>query len=241
MVDEHGDRIQGRDHIRDVFDAMFQDRAGAKISIEVESLRMLGPDAAKEEGRTRLTLAGGEPEIARRYTVLYVRQDGHWLHSSVREEIDRRVTAHDRLKELEWLTGDWIDESADSTVDVRCRWSEDGNFLLRDFRIHVQGKTVLSVSQRIGWDPLTRRIKSWVFDSEGGHGEEAWSRQGDTWIVKASGVQPDGRVATATFILTRVNAGSARWMSRDRTIDGRVVPEHEEYTLVRRAPRPGKR
>ena len=39
------------------------------------------------------------------------------------------------------------------------------------FVIHVQGKPVMNVTQRIGWDPLTKQIKSWVFDSDGGYGD----------------------------------------------------------------------
>ena len=33
------------------------------------------------------------------------------------------------------------------------------------------GMPVLSGTQRIGWDPLNRQFKTWIFDSEGGHAE----------------------------------------------------------------------
>lgn len=241
MIDEHGDRIQGRDHIREVFSTLFKDRAGVKITTFVDSVRFLGSDAAKEDGRSRLVFPGTEPAINRRYTVLYVKQDGRWLHSSVREELDPTNTPHDRLKELEWMNGDWIDESADSTVTARCRWSDDQNFLLRDFEVFVQGKLSMRVSQRIGWDPLTKQIKSWVFDSEGGHGEGSWSREGNSWIIKATGVLPDGRIASGTHEITRINPTTARWISRDRTVAGQIFPEHEEYVLVRKPPVPKAR
>ena len=47
--------------------------------------------------------------------------------------------------------------------------------------------------QRIGWDPLARQFKSWVFDSQGGFGEGEFSHDGDAWLIKARGVRSDGR------------------------------------------------
>ena len=60
----------------------------------------------------------------------------------------------------------------------------------------------MTVNQRIGWDPLTKQIKSWVFDSEGGYGDEFWTRKGNQWVIKSTGVLPDGRTASATHVLT---------------------------------------
>ena len=85
------------------------------------------------------------------------------------------------------MIGDWVDEGPDSEVRVNCRWSEDGNFLVRSFTVKQQGKPVMTVSQRIGWDPLARQIRSWEFDSEGGFGEGTWSRDGERWVDQAHG------------------------------------------------------
>ena len=61
---------------------------------------------------------------------------------------------------------------------------------------------MMTVNQRIGWDPLTKQIKSWVFDSEGGYGDALWTRKGNQWVIKSTGVLPDGRTASATHVLT---------------------------------------
>jgi uncharacterized protein (TIGR02246 family) len=238
VIDEHGDRIQGRPVIQDLYSSVFQERPGATIRVSIDSLRFLGPDVAKEEGQTRVKPAGKEPETLRHYTVLYVKQGGRWLHSSVREEHATGVLHHERLKDLEWLVGEWLDQSSDSTVHLTCRWSEDKNFLLRDFTIHFQGQAVMTVSQRIGWDPLTKQVKSWVFDSEGGYGDALWARTGDRWIIKSSGVLPDGRIATATNVLTRVGPNTARWTSTERTLGAEGVVEPAEYVMVRKPPQP---
>src|SRR5439155_3039751 len=142
------------------FAETFAASPGVRIALEIGAIRFLNPDAAKEEGRTLVTPAKGSP-VSRPYTVLFVRRDGRWLISSVREEPDLLVRLHDRLKDLEWMIGEWVDEGSDSVVRVKCRWSEDQNFLIRSFTVKLQGKPVMTVSQRIGWDPLARQIRSW--------------------------------------------------------------------------------
>jgi hypothetical protein len=74
---------------------------------------------------------------------------------------------------------------------------------------------VFSGVQRIGWDPIARRIKSWTFDSNGGYGDGQWSKQGDTWVVQASGVLPDGRTTTSTNFYHRDSADGCTWKSVD--------------------------
>ena len=106
VVDEQGERTEGRAAIRAQLAASFAGNPGTTIAIQVDSLRFLGPDTALEEGRTTITPAGsaGTPEITR-FTVVYVKKDGQWLQSAVRDELAQDLTPHDRLKELEWLVG----------------------------------------------------------------------------------------------------------------------------------------
>jgi uncharacterized protein (TIGR02246 family) len=241
MIDEDGERLRGRPMIEDVFRAMFKDRPGASIKIAPASLRFLGPDVAQEEGQTVVTVPGNPAPTTRHYTVLFVKQANRWIYSSVREEAVKALSHHQRLLELGWLVGEWVDESPDSVVRTTCKWTEDQNFLLRDFTVNVQGKPVMTVTERIGWDPSTRQIKSWVFDSEGGHGSGLWSRNGNEWVIKSTGVLPDGRTATATHVLTQVGPQSARWSSIERTVGDRVVADHADYVMVRRPPQPQTR
>ena len=55
VVDEQGERTEGRAAIRDQLAASFADNPGSTIAIEVDALRFLGPDTAIEEGRTTIT------------------------------------------------------------------------------------------------------------------------------------------------------------------------------------------
>ena len=241
VVDEFGERTLGRGAIRAGLAASFVGSPGSTIEIRVDSLRFLGPDTALEEGRTLITPAkSGELPEKTRFTVVYVRKNGQWLQSVVRDETDHDLSPHDRLKALEWLVGDWINESQDAIVNTSCKWSDDGNFLVRDFTMKTQGQPVLSGTQRIGWDAVKCQFKTWVFDSEGGFAEGYWTRDGDRWLIKTEGVRQDGKPASATNIVTRLGKDRIGWQSVDRTLGGDAIAGINEFTLVRKPPQPVK-
>ena len=104
--------------------------------------------------------------------------------------------------------------------------------------VQIEGKPALSGSQRIGYDPLTKQIKSWVFDNDGGHGEGDWTRQGDQWIIKARGVLRDGKVATATHVITYLSKDMILWKTMDRTVGSDTMAEAIEFVMVRKPPAP---
>ena len=240
VIEATGESYQGRELIERSFAETFAASRGAKIAFEIGAIRLLTPDAAKEEGRSVVSPTEGAP-IARNYTVLYVRRDGHWLISSVREDFDPTVRPRDRLKDLDWMIGEWVDEGSDSVVRVDCRRSEDENFLIRSFSIKRQGKPVMTVTQRIGWDPLARQFRSWEFDSEGGFGEGRWGRDGGRWVIKHTGTRPEGTTASATNIMVRERPDLVRWVSIDRVVGDQPVPDEEPYVLVRVPPSPGSK
>jgi uncharacterized protein (TIGR02246 family) len=237
VVEADGPRYRGRDLIEKGLADTFAASKGAKIAFEIEAIRFPNPDVAEEEGRSVVTPEKGAP-VSRLYTVLYVKRDGHWLISGVREEPDPLVRPHDRLKDLEWMVGEWVDEAPDSVARFDCRWSEDGNFLIRSFTLKWAGKSVMTGTQRIGWDPLARQFRSWEFDSEGGFGEGRWSRDGDRWVVKHTAVRPEGTTVSATNIMTRVRPDMVRWVSIDRVLGDESVPVDDAYVLVRVPPPP---
>jgi uncharacterized protein (TIGR02246 family) len=235
-ADEHGNLIRGTKSITENFAA----KPGGKMEVEIDSIRLLTPDVAKEEGRCTIKPGGSAPPEVSRYTVLYIRKDGKWLQSLVREHAEEALSPHDRLKELEWMLGEWVDEGEGSVILTSCRWSEDQNFLLRRYSVQIQGKIASTGTQRIGWDPVTNSFKSWVFDNQGGYSEGVWSRDGQRWVVKTSGPLRDGKISTETNIITPVNKDMARWKSVDRTVSGIVLPDTPEFVLVRKPPQPQK-
>jgi uncharacterized protein (TIGR02246 family) len=241
VIDEQGARTEGRTAIRDQYTATFADNPGSTIAIAVDSLRFLAPETALEEGRTTIKPAkGGEAPETTRFTAVYVKVNGKWLQSAVRDELSHDLTPHDRLKELEWLVGDWVNESQDAVVQTTCKWAVGGNFLDREFTMKTRGRPVLSGTQRIGWDPLKRQFKTWIFDSEGGHGEGYWTRNGNEYVIKIEGVRQDGQPVSATNIVTRLTKDRIGWKSVERTLGGSAIAGVDEFVIVRTPPEVGK-
>ncbi len=134
------------------------------------------------------------------------------------------------------MVGDWSDEvSPQNGLSVRstCDWTANRAFLIRKFK--VEGPDVLRLgTEIIGWDPRGQRVRSWVFDSDGGFGENVWMRDGNRWLVRYSGTRPDGSDASATNVLTIVDADTVMVRSKDRTAGGERQPDVPEVTLKRR-------
>jgi uncharacterized protein (TIGR02246 family) len=237
VVEADGKRYRGRALVEERLAATFAASPGVKLALSADSIQILSPDVAKEEGRTTVTHARGAPET-RRHTALLVRRDGRWLISSIREEPEPAVPPQERLKDLEWLVGEWVDQGSDAHVRVSCAWSEDRNFLVRTFRVNMQGKPALTIYQRIGWDPLAKQFRSWEFDSEGGYGEGRWSHDGDRWIIRHSGVRPEGVVGSATHVMIRERSDLVRWASLDRSVGDQAEPTEQNYVMVRVPPAP---
>ena len=171
--------------------------------------------------------------------MIHVKRDGKWQMVLARDEEGPTTPAHERLQPLAWLVGEWVDDDGSAVVVSSCRWSEDGNFLLQDFKLELNGRDAMDVSQRIGWDPLAKQIHSWVFDSEGGYGESLWTRDGNDWIIKATGVRPDGTTASATNLLTRTGTDGYVWRSTNRIVAGEPRPPMA-VKVVRKPPQPEK-
>lgn len=175
------------------------------------------------------------------FSSLLVKQaNGNWLFASIRSEGEGTdPSPHAQLKRLEWLIGEWVDESDESTMHTKTGWSEDGNFLLSDFTIHVAGRKTMSGTQRIGWDGSLDKFKSWVFDSEGGHSEGIWTEIEDRWVVKATGVNSAGDACSATHTYELARPDTFLFSVTDRIIGDETAPDFTA-TVVRRPPEPEK-
>jgi uncharacterized protein (TIGR02246 family) len=235
IVDKEGNAAEGREAIAQTFADLFAATPQKRIEVFVDSIRFVGADLAMEVGSTKETPAPNEPPEYDRYTVLHVKRDGKWQMALARDEEGPAPTCHEELRPLAWLVGEWVDDGGSTVVLSSCRWSEDGSFLLQDFKLRVNGEDAMNVTQRIGWDPVAKRIRSWVFDSEGGFGESVWTRNDDGWIIKATGVRPDGTTASATNVLIPTGTDGYVWRSTDRVVADEPQPGLE-VKVVRKPP-----
>jgi uncharacterized protein (TIGR02246 family) len=238
IVGPDGSITEGRPAIERRYREAFESDPDAKIEVTSESVRLLAPDVVLEEGRAAIR-SGDTTTKAGRYHALYVRRNGRWLQSSIYDFSDEpaKLTPADRLKDLEWLLGDWIDERDEAVVQTSCHWDSTRAYLIRDFELRLAGRAALSGTQRIGWDPSTEQFRSWVFDSEGGFSEGRWTRDGERWVIKNDGVVPDGRVVTATNSILREGKDRIHWSTTDRTLGGQAIEDDAEVILVRKPPK----
>jgi uncharacterized protein (TIGR02246 family) len=239
LIDDAGVVHKGAEAIKDAFGRFFEKFPGATSTMTADSVWLVGPSLAIEEGQ-RVVSTKDSRAAASRYTLVLMKQEGKWRIASAREvEDDASLSPHDRLQPLAWLVGDWVDEGSDAVVRISCKWSEDKNYLLMDFLAQVQGKPALKSEQRLGWDPLSQKVKSWVFDSDGGHGEGVWSLVDGRWVIKSTAVMPDGTTGSATIVIER--AGNDRYTMKgfDRIRGDEAEPDFE-ITIVRTPPAPAK-
>lgn len=236
-----GKKIQGRAAIEQALTAMFGELKGLKIEVSSPTVRLVTGDVAIEEG-TVTVVRPGEAPAASTYIAVHVKKDGNWKLDSVREtEIPTDEFARDGLDQLDWMVGEWVDNGETSTVETKVAWTKNGAFLSSSFRVATSDEDDLEGTQVIGWDPVSRTIRSWLFDSDGGFGQGVWTRSGDRWIVSFSHTLPDGSQASATNIYKYVDENAYTWQSVERRLDGESLPDIKEVKVLRAAkatPRP---
>ena len=225
IVSEDGQSTQGREKIEQAFAEIFKAHPKSHMEVATGSVRFIGPDLAIESGTATVTRGADEPVERSPYSVVYVKQDGKWLTASARDLPDEASTPEEQLKQLQWLIGDWVDESPKALVVTSYRWTDNHCYIVGEFKAKVGGRPLMIGTQRIGWDPLAKTIRSWVFDSEGGFGEGIWTQEGNRWIVEKTGVTREGKVAWATNIITHVSKDRMTWQQRDRIVGGEKSPE----------------
>jgi hypothetical protein len=175
-------------------------------------LRLISADVALEDGSVDVVLPGMTIPIEGWFSAIWVRRGDSWKLAGLRESERPVSTDGSMLADLEWMVGDWslIAEGADQkdpevAADMTIRWDAGHTFLIREARIpNLAGgddpPRMTDVYQRIGWDPLVRRIRSWSFASDGSRGEATWFRDGDSWIAMLTTILPDGRQQTTVNI-----------------------------------------
>ena len=228
-----GEKSVGREAIQKEFASLFEEVKDGKLDVSVESIQFVSPNVAVEHGTARFLHPDQSPTEAE-YTAVYVRRDGKWLLDRVADKDIATISSHyEQLKELEWMIGRWVDEDEDASVVTECSWTRNNNFITRAFTVQIGEQIDLAGMQIIGWDPATQKIRSWVFDSDGGFGQATWSCKGDRWFAQRSGVLPDGRKSSSVNILTYLDDNACTIQSISRMLDGELLPNIEEVRVVK--------
>ena len=183
------------------------------------------------------TILGEDGEATQaRYSAVHIKRDGRWLIDRMTErEIIVPPSRYEQLKELEWMVGNWQDQDNEGTITTECHWARNKNFLVRSFSVSIAGATEMAGMQLIGWDPAQNQIRSWAFDSDGGFNHAIWSKTGETWSVQQTATLPDGRMASATSLLTPLDDNNFTWQQINRVVDGEILPNLPEIAIQRAA------
>jgi uncharacterized protein (TIGR02246 family) len=234
FIGPSGEEFVGRDKLEAALKNLFKQNKGIKLEVTPLAIYVESPNKAIEEGVAVTTRSDGDRELTR-YVAKHVKDDGKWKIAKLREVVPLDASPHyEKLKVLEWMIGEWVDEDATGRLETRCFWSKNQNFLVRSFSISVGGRTASEGKQIIGWDPALKQIRSWVFDSNGGFGEGIWSKQGESWHVKSAIVLTTGEKASSINVLTPVNDNSFTWQSTGREVGGELLPNSPKVTVVRK-------
>jgi uncharacterized protein (TIGR02246 family) len=231
-----GDSAVGRDAIEKMFAQTLADVGDAKLEVNVKSINFVSPNVAIENGIARVVRPKAEAEETE-YSAVFMKLDGQWLLDRVTEEETPAPppSNYDHLKELDWMVGSWVDQDDRATVQTDCEWTKNKNFMTRSFAAVIGDSVDMAGMQFIGWDPTAKRIRSWVFDSDGGYSEGKWTRKENRWVIQQTGVLPDGRKTSAVNIIKRIDDDSFTWQSVQRDVGGDVLPDVDEVLIVRKA------
>jgi uncharacterized protein (TIGR02246 family) len=237
-----GERIEGRENIEKAFREFLAVRKNATLKIQVVSARVANEGLALVDTLPEVKPPSADDAGDAILSMVLVKRAGRWLIESARETAASRAPAEPpHLKDLEWLVGNWADEDSPqhgSSVRSTCDWTANRAFLIRRFKVEGKGGVERAGTEVIGWDPRARRLRSWLFDTDGGFGENTWVRDGNRWLVRYSGTRPDGSEASATNILTIVDANTIVLQSKDRTAGSELQPEGPKITIKRQSAAP---
>lgn len=234
-LDETGNAIKGR-QLALAAKARSKELGEARqLAAAAESLRFVTSDVAIEDGAVCNPQGPTGDAVVRRYTAIWVRKDGTWLLDGVRELAAPAISGRNPLQDLAWMIGEWASDDDGNSIRLKCTWSDDEHFLLREIDVNLSERGPLHVSQRIGWDARDRQIKSWTFDSQGGHGAGLWFRQAERWIVEAESILPNGSRSTGTNVYALHKTDTFTWQTTNAEIDGEAIPDRSVQMVRQKA------
>ena len=230
---ETGERTSGREALLADYAALFKQSPTITLSGDAQDIRVMGGDTALVDGVSHVVSPSAEPASSA-YSAVYVKEDGQWLIDTIYEsDLPVPETPRQALAPLEWMVGVWQDESDTATVTSTMRWSLSEAFLIRSYDVDREDEEPFQGQQIIGWDPAAKQVRSWWFNSDGSFGEAVWSKNGAEWILRKVETLADGRLASGTQVVTRLDNDTITVQTIAKEIDGAPEPAAEPVTMKR--------
>src|SRR4029079_9969469 len=153
-------RIKGREAIAKLYGEFFKANPGSKMQVKIESIRVLAPTVAIEQGPSSVSHSASGPPSASAYTAVHVKQGDQWLLANVRES-ELPTSVGEELADLSWLVGVWAANSDTSKVEMTYDWMVNKRFLRCTVAVTANGGSMSGGTQIIAKDPQSGRIVSW--------------------------------------------------------------------------------
>lgn len=233
------DLTSGREAIKARYDELFTEENPPGLAIEVDSVRLVAPNLAIEDGTAHITPPEeGAPPRSINYTAVLLKSDaGVWEIASTRDLSDVTDAAGELFELSNAFNGDWTSQIDDVRLDLAISWEDSGKFLVGEMLIVTPDAKPQTGSIRIGWNAARESIASWMFDSRGGSRQSLWTATDDGWLIRTEGTTADGETVTSNQTLVPDGENTLIWSVTNKVIDGETQPDGE-IRLVRRPPVP---
>ena len=227
-----GQVINGSKDISQYFVKKGQDLKGREVQFKLTSIEMKKPDLATVQGEVEFFQNGTLVDRQARDADL-VKVNGVWYLDFLKEiHVDLPpAISYEHLKDLSWLLGNWRDKDQDVTIEYKAQWDRYKNFIVQRFDMLIYGLETLEGRQVITWDPITKQIRSWIFDSDGGFGQGIWTKTDEGWSEKIDYTTPNGDTATSTNLYTKIGPTNYTYSSIDRKVGSTQLPNIEPVVV----------
>ena len=223
---EDGQIFSGRQAIEQAIRTGLTANPDSKLVIGVDGIKVLTPETLLQRGETTVTGKDGESSSAR-YTAIHVKKDGKWkIQQLLESAATSSASPRERLREFDWLLGRWEESDPANKISVSSQYTlaRGGNFITRNVTVKQADQVTLEGWQIIGWDPLEDRLRTWTFDDGGGYSEGYYTRDGDRWLLRETGVAADGTRTSSDQTIAKLGPDRFTWESNNRTLNGDPQP-----------------
>lgn len=233
-VDESGQVFKGRETIEKIYADFFAENKGVKLRLNIDTRRFPSPGLAIEDGTSVVIPPDGTAPLQSRYTNVFVKVDGKWLLSSVREGKAAGPSNFEFLRPLQWAIGEWLDvEPSGQTGHVSFVWAPGDNFIVSTRTEDFKDVSLLRTTQWIGWDAAAKQIRSWSFQADGGTDLSTWTQNGDSWNIKTDSVLANGSKVSSTSVVSLVDQDTITWQMKDQKVNGKEIPDTKAIKMKR--------
>ncbi len=224
---------QGRESIQSDLKNAFESNPNIQLSGTVEDIRIIREEIASVSGEVMLSNGMDAPSRSH-FNAVLVKSNGRWMIDKMEEtSVATPLNAAAALRQLEWLVGQWQDNSQAPAITSNIAWAEGNGFLIRTFQVASEEGSPHHSTQIIGWDPSIQQIRSWTFNADGSFGQGFWTKEAAGWAIAATQTLSDGRHSTGTYLMDVQDPDHFTMQLIGHEIDGEPQSTLEPIQVVR--------